>query len=67
MVRLHLGFWVYQCASCVFADRTGRDESRAIVVSTFLQSFRPGKRDVLNKSSKFMLCPFRDYNKTLKT
>ena len=26
VIRLHLVFWVYQCASCVFADGTGRRE-----------------------------------------
>ena len=39
VVRLHLVFWVYQCASCVFADQTERDEGRSRVSKKFFQSF----------------------------
>ena len=39
MIRLRLVFWVYHCASCVFADGTGRDEGRSRVNEQFFQSF----------------------------
>ena len=40
MVWLYLVFWVDHCASCIFADQMGRDESQSRFNEQFLQRFR---------------------------
>ena len=44
VVSVLLVFWVYQCASCVFADQTGRDEEvQSHINKQFLQSLHIGE------------------------